>query len=103
MEDKPLPRQVLTGQVPAPQRLRGKRAIAASRLKECRKGTDGTLYRTAPDEPVFVLRAQDVIAPLVVEQWASVARNLGVPQHKVKRALRCAEEMRKWPGRRLPD
>lgn len=33
---------------------------------------DSCLNKAAPDEPLFVLRANDPIAPYIVEHWASM-------------------------------
>ena len=38
-----------------------------------------TLARVEDGEPYFVLRAQDVLAPLVVDEWCRLARLNGVP------------------------
>lgn len=59
------------------------------------------------DEPVFVLRAADMVAPQVVEWWASEAVKAGVSNHrKLGAALARAAEMRKWQeahGKRIPN
>lgn len=47
-------------------------------------------------EPVFVLRAQDIIAPQVVELWAIMAGSVHVNQPKVNRARNVAAHMRRW-------
>ncbi len=58
------------------------------------------------DEELFVLRAQDSLAPEVVQLWALNAGMHGVPQHKVEAARTCAERMRSWQklhGSKMPD
>lgn len=59
------------------------------------------------DEPVFVLRARDRVAPQVVEWWASEAVKAGATNHrKLGQALARAAEMRRWAeahGNRIPD
>ncbi len=58
------------------------------------------------DEPLFVLRAQDSLAPEVVQLWALNAGMRGVPQVKVEAARACAERMRQWQelhGSKVPD
>jgi hypothetical protein len=58
------------------------------------------------DEPVFVLRAQDDLAPEVVQLWALNATMRGAPKSKVEDARRCAREMRDWQrahGSKIPD
>lgn len=78
------------------------------------KETDSCLVKVAPDEPIFVLRAQDRTAPRVVRYWADrlcaiLHQRPGdhattlCPSPKVQEALRCAEEMEQWPTRKTPD
>lgn len=62
----------------------------------------------AVDEPVFILRARDILAPRVVVRWAHLAEQAGVPPGKVDGALRLAKEMADWQARyphriKLPD
>lgn len=38
------------------------------------------------DEPVFILRAQDILSPLLVEMWCNAAEQNGVNAEKVARA-----------------
>lgn len=58
------------------------------------------------DEPVFVLRAQDQLAPEVVQLYALHATMVGVKSAKVESVRACAERMRKWQalhGSKRPD
>jgi len=48
------------------------------------------------DEPVFVLRGQDMCAPKVVEFWADEAEGLGAKPNIVKAAREHAKRMRVW-------
>lgn len=51
----------------------------------------------AEDEPLFVLRANDPIAPFLVRIWASIrARNLNLATEEVKRAFNKIEELNKY-------
>lgn len=54
------------------------------------------------DEPYFVLRAKDAVAPEVVEHWIKLRTlqpgNVGNP--KLAEARQCAKEMRRWRERR---
>lgn len=52
--------------------------------------------KAADDEPIFVLRATDNLAPDTVRAWASSARCRGVNLKKVKDALQVADEMEAW-------
>lgn len=40
--------------------------------KDVRAGKKSCLSKAADDEPVFILRAHDVTAPLAVEAWADI-------------------------------
>lgn len=64
---------------------------------------EGALGRAADDEPVFVLRAQDELAPLAVEVWAKMAENNGCNAPKVAEAIAIAAKMRAWPTKKVPD
>ena len=60
--------------------------------------------RLKPDEPYFILRAQDAEAADLVELWAVRAGSTGnCDPDKITEAMRTAEEMRKWPTRKWPD
>jgi len=57
-------------------------------------------------EPVFLLRAQDVTAPEVVEYWAYKAKHAGASLEVVKSAREQAEAMRRWQRNfdmKIPD
>jgi len=51
----------------------------------------GCLGRAALDEPVFILRAQDILAPRVVVRWAHLAEQAGSPHDQVRAALQVAK------------
>ncbi len=68
------------------------------------KTTDETLKKIGFDEPIFVLRAQDNLAPTIVDFWAALAAAVGTSEAKVKEAQALAERMRRWPGlKKNPD
>jgi hypothetical protein len=48
------------------------------------------------DEPLFVLRAQDVIAPIIVELYALHCAGRRVNQAKVESVRKAARAMRVW-------
>ncbi len=52
--------------------------------------------KAGADEPIFTLRANDPVAPLMVEQWANHAQHQGVEADKLEEARLCASEMRNW-------
>ena len=56
----------------------------------------GCLGRTALDEPVFILRAQDIRVPRVVARRAHLAEQARSPQEKVRGALQLAKRMADW-------
>ena len=63
---------------------------------------DSCWNKAAPEEPVFVLRAQDMLAPAVVELWARLAQLHGANPDKVREAMDCAALMAKWEKRKFP-
>lgn len=60
-----------------------------------------------PDnEPVFLLRGQDVLAPAVIEYWAAAAGHRGASRKIVDAALEQAQAMRRYQKAfvsKLPD
>ena len=64
---------------------------------------DSTLNKCHPDEPIFILRTSDILAPIVVKYWATLAGDSGVPVKKVREAWDLASAMIHWPTRKLPD
>ena len=70
------------------------------------KLTDTCLKKAAEDEPIFVLRAQDKLAPNVVRHWAREAHNYGTPITKVNEAFGLANMMESWQDqnfKKVPD
>ena len=66
------------------------------------------LCLAALDEPVFILRAQDILAPKVVVRWAHLAEGAGSALHKVQSALAIAKQMADWQAKnehriKVPD
>lgn len=58
-----------------------------------------------PDEPSFVLRASDVLAPIVLQNWILLAKQLGTPDRIIKETEEILHKMMDWkdvqiPGRR---
>lgn len=63
-----------------------------------------TLDKVGPDEPIFVLRAQDLLADTVVDFWADIMQQKTSADHpKVIAARQIAQNMRDHPHRKLPD
>lgn len=76
-------------------------ATAKETIEQALRG-EGCLGKAADDEPVFVLRAQDIHAPDLVEKWAIWAEVGGTHTDKVQEAKQIVDEMRAWPNRRQP-
>lgn len=55
------------------------------------------------DEPVFLLRAQDVAAAETVRFWADVHEAQGGDENLAKMARDWADEMEQWPEKKLAD
>ena len=62
-----------------------------------------TWNKAEASEPVFVLRAQDRLAPYAVRMWAQLARSHGVTGQKINEAARLADAMEYWENRKIPD
>lgn len=56
-----------------------------------------------PDEPIFVLLARDIFAPILVEVWATTREQHGELPKKVAEARRCANEMRQFRQRKIEE
>lgn len=52
--------------------------------------------RIADDEPVFLLRAKDKIAPTIVRAWAKHLKANGGDAATANRAMEWAKEMERW-------
>ncbi len=59
--------------------------------------------RIPPDEPVFLLRGQDLLAHGLVRQWACLLRTNGGDPRLVDLALAQADAMEAWAIKKLPD
>jgi hypothetical protein len=67
-------------------------------------GRFDALPKIGPDEPFFVLRAQDNLAADLVELWALRAQASGkCPHDKILEAKNVVQEMREWHTRKNPD
>jgi hypothetical protein len=62
----------------------------------------GCLGRAFGDEPVFVLRAKDPAAAMVVRIWCQLVRSLGLHEpDKTAEAGRIADDMEAWRAARF--
>ena len=58
------------------------------------------------DEPVFLIRGQDIVGATAVRHWARLAENEGASAEIVQRARDHAEAMDRWVmarGNKIPD
>ena len=55
-----------------------------------------------PNEPVFLLRAQDILAPLAIREWARLWDMHRGDPYVSKRVRDLADEMVAWPIRKMP-
>jgi len=62
------------------------------------KHDDSCLKKAGDSEPIFVLRAQDQLAPAIVRAWAKAAQLAGTPRKKVMEAYDQAAAMDEWQG-----
>jgi len=72
------------------------------------KHAQDRLDKLHSDEPCFILRATDKLAPTTIEVWCDIAAIMGVPQAKINAARLVAQEMRDWQNgatgfKKLPD
>lgn len=68
------------------------------------EAVSGCFAGAADDEPLFVLRAQDLLAAAIVREWAEQAHHTGrVSRQKINEALALADQMEAWPNRKYPD
>jgi hypothetical protein len=61
--------------------------------------------KAAPDEPIFVLRGKDPLAPLVVKLWAQMATSVGTYGHEENKrasAYDVAAEMERYRNANYP-
>jgi len=59
------------------------------------------LAKVADNEPIFVLRAQDISAPETILHW--IIQNPAISEDKRAEAFACSEEMRRWHKRKSAD
>lgn len=67
------------------------------------EGAAYLIHECPADEPVFILRGQDILAPGAVFAWAHSAERHGVGLKKLAGAWEAAGKMLVWHKRRIPD
>lgn len=72
---------------------------------------DSCLNRAAPDEPIFVLRAQDCFASDVILKWCDMYRRAHAPagawrseahREKHNEAIEIVGQFERWRERKIP-
>jgi len=65
--------------------------------------TNGTVRKIPADEPVFLIRGQDVVAGDAVRAWADLAEKAGANPDIVQVARDHAAKMDAWAKKKVPD
>lgn len=65
--------------------------------------TNGTTRLIPDDEPVFLVRGQDVVGAATVRAWADMAQDAGAAPEIVRIARQHAEKMAAWPKKKVAD
>ena len=60
------------------------------------------LNKASTDEPLFVLRAKDHLAPMAIRHWVTMS-NGNHSEEKLEEALRLANEMEDWRIKNIPQ
>lgn len=60
------------------------------------------LNKAADNEPIFVLRAKDILAAGLIYGWAAQAEALGTSPRKCVEARMTALDMERWGERKIP-
>jgi hypothetical protein len=55
------------------------------------------------DEPVFLLRGQDIHAAWIVDEYANLLERRGEDPEIIRLSREQARKMREWPKRKSPD
>lgn len=65
--------------------------------------TNGTKRVIPVDEPVFLIRGQDVVGGDAVRAWCDLARKEGASPDILHVARTLADRMDEWPKKKIPD
>lgn len=72
------------------------KALELSNAKSC-------LNKAAPDEPLFILRAKDPLAPQTILLWATMATSGQHEPAKIEEAQKIAAQMESYRRERYPE
>lgn len=67
------------------------------------KAIEFLVTKLEADEPVFILRGRDSMAPYAISRWIELARNNGVNRGKIDSAEKVFLEFLKFYPVRTPD
>lgn len=90
----------MVGFIPAKDQSFRDGAIVGTNIVETPKNPIQAILGLQPDEPFFVLRASDLLADYLVEEWARKAEQHGCDPKRVRAAREKAQEFRAWAGER---
>lgn len=65
--------------------------------------TNGTIREIPADEPVFLIRGQDIVGGDAVRAWVDLARKAGASQDILHIALLHSDKMDAWRSKKIPD
>lgn len=65
--------------------------------------TNGTVRLIPKDEPVFLIRGQDIVGGDAVRAWAALAESKGAKPDILAIAREHAGKMDAWPKKKTPD
>lgn len=65
--------------------------------------TNGTTRLIPEDEPVFLIRGQDIVGGAAVRAWADMAERVGASPDAVSSAREHATKMEAWPKKKVAD
>lgn len=64
----------------------------------------GVISKAHDDEPLFILRAQDMLAIPIIELWIASARAANVSEQKLIEVEALVLAMKNWDGqKKIPD
>lgn len=66
------------------------------------KNDDLCLKKVNDDEPIFVLRAQDISSTFIVLEWIKINFQ-HTPDDKLREAFEHALKMKNYPSHKIPD
>ena len=81
--------------VEIPSSFKYKEYIMGTKKEEL-ANPNSCINKAVDDEPIFVLRAQDKLAPILIRLWTDLANIHGCSENKRVQAWKCARDMEEW-------